>query len=80
MCMCRDAISSELYHVGDTVLQELRMAEGNKFDAVASRLNLAFDKSKHLFMEEAEDILRSTLSSPSRSQSSVSLCQTESKT
>ena len=37
----------------------------SKFDAAAYRLKCAYDKSKKIFLEEAEDILRNTLSSPS---------------
>ena len=39
-----------------------------KVDVAASRLEAAFNKSKSVFLEEAEDILRSTLSSPTTSK------------
>ena len=50
------------------------MARNSKLNAASSRLEAAFNKSKCVFLEEAEDILRATLSSPTNHPSSSRGC------
>ena len=52
----------------------------SKFDAATSRLKLAYAKSHRSFMEEAEDILRSTLASSSTAAAAGTSSGTEGMT